>query len=245
MRDVTTSVAAFLILAVLATGIYLAIQKYHQVNAAASAIALPDVDTVEDLVNSLLGGGSTPAPPPPTPSGAAKHQTTPTPPPATPSPTVTHQAPRTAATPPATEEPTPTLAPPPTPVAPPTPTPAATAAVTRRFPFALQGPVRHDNECPGQYIMGVVRDTRGNPLAGVTVRMEDEYGNSATQVSKSTPGEVGRYDFVLTGVPRRIYVWIVDEGGNPISPRVEILHLLPNSGYEAFTCHYVDWQRTQ
>lgn len=92
--------------------------------------------------------------------------------------------------------------------------------------------------------MGLVRDAQGRPLAGVTVWMEDEFGNRATQVSKSTPGEQGRYEFVLTGEPRRIYVWIVDEGGSPISPRVEILHRLPNSGYETFPCHYVDWQKT-
>jgi len=90
-----------------------------------------------------------------------------------------------------------------------------------------------------------VRDAQGRPLGGVTVRMEDEFGNSATQVSQSGPGEAGRYAFALTGKPRRVYVWIVDEGGTPISPRVEILHLLPNSGYETFPCHYVDWQKTR
>jgi hypothetical protein len=108
----------------------------------------------------------------------------------------------------------------------------------------LDGSVQHDNACPGQYVIGVVRDARGQPLPGVTVRMEDEYGNGDTRVTKSNPGEVGRYEFVLTGPPRRIYVWIVDEGGDPLSPRVEILHRLPNSGYEAFQCHYVNWRHT-
>lgn len=93
--------------------------------------------------------------------------------------------------------------------------------------------------------MGIVRDGQGRPLVGVTVRMEDEFGNGDTRVTKSNPGEEGRYDFVITGPARRIYVWIIDEGGNPLSPRVEILHRLPNSGYEAFSCHYVDWQRTR
>lgn len=244
MRDVTTSVAAFLILAVLATGIYLGIQKYHQADVTVSTVVLPGADAMEDFVNALLGSGTTPAPPPPT-QAVAPGPHTPTPSPSPPTATATRGAARAPAKPSATVQPTLTLAPPPTPVAPPTPTPAVTAATARAFPFALQGPVRHDNECPGQYIMGTVRDSAGNPLAGVTVRMEDEHGNSATQVSKSSPGEIGRYNFVLTGEPRRIYVWIVDEGGNPISPRVEILHLLPNSGYEAFTCHYIDWQRTK
>lgn len=236
MRDVTTSVAAFLILAVLATGIYLGFQKYHKAQAMPTAAALPDLNAVEDVINTLLGGGSTPVPPPtvgavlatPSPPG-----TTPVPPGPTPA------APRLGTGAAAT------AAPPPTPAPLPTPTPVTPAAAAPHFSFTLRGPVRHDNACPGHFVQGTVVDAQGRPLAGVTVRLEDELGHRATEVSTSTLEERGKYEFSVGEEPRRIYVWVVDEGGNAISPRVEILHLLPNSGYEAFPCHYVDWQKSE
>ncbi len=236
MRDVTTSVAAFLILAVLATGIYLGVQKYHQAQAMPQSAALPDLNAVEDLINTLLGGGSTPAPPPTigaalaTPSGPASAPTQPAATRAAPRPTTGTAAP---------------AAPPPTPAPLPTPTPVTTVAAGPHFPFTLRGPVRHDNACTGQSVQGTVVDAEGRPLAGVTVRLEDELGHRATEVSQSTPNKRGKYEFPVGTEPRRIYVWVVDEGGNAISPRVEILHLLPNSGYEAFPCHYVDWQKSE
>ncbi len=239
MRDLTTSISAFLVLAILLTGVYVAVQSYERVDRA-TAIALPDANEVEDVLNAILGGGEGPTPPPPPSVVFRKPSPTPTP-----SPTVpTEPASGTpAATPPTA---TPTLPPPPpTPAPPPTPTPGPTPTPLPRFPYVLSGTIRHDNACPGEYVIGVVRDARGTPLAGVTVRMEDEYGNGDSRVTKSGAGETGRYEFVLYGPPRRIYVWIVDEGGNAISPRVEIMHLLPNSGYEAFKCHYVDWTKVR
>ncbi len=231
MRDVTTSVAAFLVLLVIATGLYLSVQGV-QARQPVAAREVFDVQALEEVVNTLLSAGEVDYPPPPTL----------TPRPVTPSPSPT-PTPTAVILPTATPTPPP---PPPTPAPPPSPTPASpTPAARPRFLFVLAGTMRHDNACPGEYVMGTVRDARGVPLAGITVRMEDEYGNGDTRVTKGNPGEVGRYDFVLLGPPRRVYVWIVDEGGNPLSPRVEILHRLPNSGYEAFRCHYVDWQRTR
>ncbi|NPA91510.1 MAG: carboxypeptidase regulatory-like domain-containing protein, partial [Chloroflexi bacterium] len=139
---------------------------------------------------------------------------------------------------------TPTLPPPPpTPKPINTPTPGPTPTPIPPFPYVLDGRVTHDNKCPGEYIIGVVKDAEGHPLPGVTVRMEDEYGNGDTRVTKSNGEEAGRYEFVITGGARRIYVWVVDEGGNPLSPRVEIAHRLPNSGYENMRCHYVNWRK--
>ncbi len=248
MRDVMTSISVFLVLAVLLTGAYLA---WHDIQNPDAGAFLPatDIQDVEDFINSLLGNPNAPGPTPVQPPLVLL-----TPRNQTPVLTATAQTLRPGGTSTATPtaappSPTPTLTPtvpppPPTPAPLPTPTPVPTPTPLPPYPYVLDGSIRHDTACPGEYIIGVVRDARGNPIPGVTVRMEDEYGNGDTRVTKSNPGEVGRYEFVLAGPPRRIYVWVVDEGGNALSPRVEILHRLPNSGYETMTCHYVNWRHT-
>lgn len=236
MRDVTTAVGAFLVLAILLTGVYTVYTAYRDLGPASAPI---DAETLAQLADTLIRAGEANYPPPPT--------VTPWRPTPTPTPTPPPTRPLTAVqTPTGAPTPTPTPLPPPTPE-PPTPTPEATATPVPRplFLFELAGRIRHDNNCPGEYVIGTVRDAAGRPLVGITLRMQDEYGNGDTKVTKGAAGEEGRYDFVLFGPPRRIYVWVVDEGGHPLSPRVEILHKLPNSGYETFTCHYVGWRRTQ
>ena len=234
MRDVTTAVSAFIVIAVLLTGIYLGVQLVQEQRATADLVTLFGVESVYRVMDTLLQAGEASYPPPP-PVTPRQARSTPTP---TSAPDI---APTITATP--TDTP---LPPPPTPAPVPTPTPIPTPTRARPspFPFVLAGPIRHDNACPGEYVMGTVRDAQGRPLVGATLRMEDEFGNGDTRVTKGNPGEEGRYDFVLTGPPRRVYIWVIDEGGNPLSPRVEILHRLPNSGYEAFGCHYVDWRKT-
>ncbi len=219
MRDVITSVTAFLILAILATGVYLAHEHYQRARTATN-IAAPKVADLEGFINTLLGGnpGTPPvAPPGPTFTPTLQVHTqrrgpTPTPPP-----------------------------PPPTPQALPTPTPGATSTAIARYPYTLQQQPRHDNACKGDAIIGHIQDAQGNPLAGVIVRVESN-GEIHTTQSANNRGRKGYYIFRLSPHPQRVVIGIVDEGGNPLSPRVEILHLLPNSGYETSHCHYVNWQ---
>ncbi len=226
MRDAITSMAAFLILAVLATGVYLARDHYQRARTT-TEINAPAIADIEGFVNTLLGGN--PATPPPAVA-------MPTLPSVTASPTAT-PLPRAGA---ATPTPTP-LPPPPTPQALPSPTPVATASATVRYPYTLRAQPRHDNACGKDMVAGRIQDAQGKPLAGVIVQLKGDFGVKTVQTS-SNAGQKGRYAFHLSGDPQRLFIGIVDEGGNPLSPRVEILHLLPNSGYEAFHCHYVDWQ---
>ena len=220
MRDVITSVAAFLILAILATGVYLAHEHYQRARASTSVNA-PQIADLESIINTLLGGSpATPAVAPPVPT------LTPTPP----------TRPRQSGTP------STPLPPPPTPQALPTPTPVTTSTTTvARYPYTLQHQPRHDNACGGDLIAGAIQDAHGNPLAGIIVRLE-ENGHVQTTQTANNGEKKGHYEFRLSPKPQRVFIGIIDEGGNPLSPRVEILHLLPDSGYEAFHCHYIDWQ---
>lgn len=118
------------------------------------------------------------------------------------------------------------------------PTPSPHAA----FAYALAQPVRHTTgDCPGVYVLGLVTDRAGNSLPNIRLKLVDEYGNLATAVSKSGQDDLGRYDFPLSGPPRRFYLTVVDEAGGALSAEIEIRHGLEPDA-EA-TCHWVDWRR--
>ena len=122
-----------------------------------------------------------------------------------------------------------------------TETPAPTAAPVSAFLFDLARPVRHSaGDCPGSYVLGRVTDAAGNALPDVRLRLVDEYGNEQAAATKSG-GEAGRYDFPIFGPPRRFYLSVVDAGGQPLSPRIEILHGL--GAQPEATCHWADWRR--
>lgn len=126
----------------------------------------------------------------------------------------------------------------------PEPAPTSTAPPTQSpaLPFVLARPVRDSTgDCPGQYVLGQVVDRAGSPLPGVRLQLVDEFNNAASAVTKSGQGDLGRYDFPLSGPARRFYLTVVDEGGQPLSPRVEIAHgLAPNADA---SCHWADWVR--
>ncbi len=124
-------------------------------------------------------------------------------------------------------------------------TPTATLTLVPALPFGLARSVRHTvGDCPGSpqaYILGQVTDRTGKPLAAVRLLLDDEYGNQAYAVSKSGQADAGRYDFPISGPPRRFFLALVDANGRVLSPRVEIEHGRgPNA---QATCHWVDWQR--
>jgi hypothetical protein len=120
-------------------------------------------------------------------------------------------------------------------------TPLPSATPIGAFPFSAR-PVRYTSgDCPGTYALGIVTDRGGNPLPNVRLNLVDEFGNAGTAVTKPGPGDTGRYDFPMSGPPRRFYLSIVDESGRALSPRVEILHELPPQ--EGKGCRWVDWRR--
>lgn len=137
----------------------------------------------------------------------------------------------------------PALPPTPTP-APPTPTPTAVPSQPSgpAFAFMPAGAVRHSSgDCAGPSIRGTVRDAGGAPLGGVRIWRVDQWGNEQTVESKTGQADLGQYDFPLGDTPNVHYVQVVDTGGAPISPRVEVQHRQGDT-VDA-TCHWLDWVR--
>ena len=159
----------------------------------------------------------------------------------------------TPAAPTDTPLPPPTFTPTARPIPSPTPTAAGpTATPTLALPggyrFLPTGPVRHTpGGCPGQYILGTVRDGRGNPLPNVRLRSTDPWGNEAFATTKSAPAELGRYDFPLFppgDIAITYDVVVLDETGRPISPVVSVPHHHEGPDKDA-NCHWLDWQRVE
>ena len=92
--------------------------------------------------------------------------------------------------------------------------------------------------CGDNSILGAVVGADGAPLAGVRVVAIDQYGNRAETVSKDG-GEVGRFDFGVTGSQNNYYVNVVDDTGNAVSPTGEINHTQPQ---ECNACYWVQFQ---
>lgn len=104
--------------------------------------------------------------------------------------------------------------------------------------YQLAGAIVHDNECPGQYVMGRVINFDGGPVAGIHIIMRDEWGNQASAISKSGANDYGLFDFPIpSGAPHQLYLTVVDDGGNPVSPTITIPH---RQGEAAdLSCHHV------
>jgi len=200
-------------------------------------------------VNAILAGGRTPlislATPTPTRLVPRGDQTMVAP--GSSIPTDTPVVPPTPAVPTATPvPPTPTPAPPTlTPVvvaATSTPTAAPggpTSTPPGGYLYTPAGPMRSECGRPSALIYGWVRDAHDAKLAGVRVRVADQWGNVAEAISKGG-NETGYYD-VVRGMEMVIWeVMVVDEAGNPLSPVVTIEPVQGAAG-----CWYqLDWQRT-
>ncbi|MCB0111768.1 MAG: hypothetical protein KDE53_37850, partial [Caldilineaceae bacterium] len=104
--------------------------------------------------------------------------------------------------------------------------------------YAVAAPVVHDNNCPGQYVMGQVVNSAGAPVAGIWVQMRDQWGNEATTVSKSGTIDYGMFDFPIpSGSPHELYLTVLGEGGVPLSATVVIPH---RQGEAAdLSCHHI------
>jgi membrane peptidoglycan carboxypeptidase len=103
--------------------------------------------------------------------------------------------------------------------------------------YALAQPVTHHNSCPGNYIMGQVIDWQGRSVAGVQVRMVDQWGNIAETASKDGAGDFGLFDFPLNYFANQYTLTVLDGNGRAISAPVVVDHL-QGAGGDA-PCHTV------
>jgi hypothetical protein len=122
-----------------------------------------------------------------------------------------------------------------------TPTSFPTQAPTE--PFRVQGSVRASlGDCGGIYVLGKVVDGGGTPLPNVRLRLVDEFANEAFAVTKSGQADMGRYDFPVSGPPRRFSLSIVDADGSALSRPVNFAYYGDSGDAEA-NCYRIDWQR--
>lgn len=140
-------------------------------------------------------------------------------------PTPTTVAPTPAATPaPATATPTPTAAAPtptatPTPPSTPTPSPTSTP-----FPYAFrQDSITTEPNCGLTAIGGTLLDAQGAGVAGYRVVVGYDAEGAWSHTTDPTGGD-GKYGVILDNKPKpgRWYVYIIDSGGNQVSPRLLI-----------------------
>jgi len=129
-----------------------------------------------------------------------------------------------------------------------TPTPAASAGAPQATPaeqysFYLDGEVIHDLlvSCVAEYLRGVVRDAKGNPLEGVRIQASDQWGNVATTTTKGDPDK-GEWDIVLSNAQNVWRLVVLDDAGHPISPVVSVPHHQEGEFKNACT-HLADWKR--
>ncbi len=121
----------------------------------------------------------------------------------------------------------------------PTPTPQPAVAATGGGSYQLAA-LYHDDNCPGNYIMGVVLNRDGGPVAGVRVRAVDQFGNQSDLVSKNGQGDFGRFDLPInTDAARQFTLTVLDDGGATISGAITVDHV----GGNGTGCHHVVFQR--
>ncbi len=117
-------------------------------------------------------------------------------------------------------------------------TPVEAPIVTGDFRFTLAQPVFHDDRCPGSYIMGLVTNRDGAPIAGIRVLMEDPWNNRYQAVSKSGAQDAGQFDFPMySDTPQELRVTLLGPDGTPISPTVIVPHNMDDTSRQP--CHHV------
>jgi hypothetical protein len=83
----------------------------------------------------------------------------------------------------------------------------------------------HDASCPGNYVMGVVVNGAGAPVANVRLMMTDGWGNQTFAVSKSGAHDFGMFDFPIYGDgPQNLQLVVVDGNNNAIGTPVIVPH---------------------
>lgn len=247
MENKNYGLAFLIVFAIVCLGVYLAISSIRASQqetviwleskepTAAAASPLPPTPTPVIIgLEPTLPPLSSPIPlPTPLPGNTPLIVPTPTLLPPTPTPLL----------PTATPSPRPTSTPrPPTPTsAQPTATPAAPTP-PGGYIFEPVGPPQDDlaGGCFSQMIYGYVADKEGNRLEGVRVKSYVEWGYEA--IAKTKGGvDLGYYDRVIGGDPVPWYLVIVNEAGQPISPVVEVKHMIDSQA----CWHRLDWQKVR
>ena len=97
----------------------------------------------------------------------------------------------------------------------------------------------HDDQCPGQYVMGVTLDDRGGALPGVHIRLTDAWDNSYQAVSKSGANDSGRFDFPIYGQDssQNFVLQVIDASGYPHSPPILVPHRTDQASNKP--CHHL------
>ena len=97
----------------------------------------------------------------------------------------------------------------------------------------------HDDQCPGQYVMGQAVDERGVALPGVSIRLIDAWDNTYETVSKSGANDTGRFDFPIYGrdAPQRFTLQILDASGTPNSSPIVVPHRTDENSNKP--CHHL------
>ena len=97
----------------------------------------------------------------------------------------------------------------------------------------------HDDQCPGEYVMGQAVDDRGVALPGVTIRLTDAWDNTYQTVSKSGANDAGRFDFPIYGrdVPQSFTLQVLDTNGNPHGSPILVPHRTDESSNRP--CHHL------
>ena len=97
----------------------------------------------------------------------------------------------------------------------------------------------HDDQCPGQYVMGQAVDDRGVALPGVTVRLIDAWDNKYETVTKSGANDTGRFDFPIYGrdAPQRFTLQVLDASGNPNGSPIVVPHRTDENSSKP--CHHL------
>ena len=97
----------------------------------------------------------------------------------------------------------------------------------------------HDEQCPGQYVMGLTVNNQGDPLPGVHIRLTDAWDNTSQAVSKSGVNDTGRFDFPIYGqsTAQSLVLQVVDASGNPHSPPILVPHRTDQASNKP--CHHL------
>lgn len=101
----------------------------------------------------------------------------------------------------------------------------------------------HDDQCPGQYVMGLAVDDQGVALPGVAVSLTDAWDNTYRTVSKNGASDTGRFDFPIYGgdAPQRFTLQVLDANGNPSGSPIVVPHRTDEVSNKP--CHHLVVQR--
>ncbi len=211
MQDKSYAIAIVVVLGICCLGAYVAISGFLNSNPSALTFSTPVLQATSIAINLPT---DTPAPTIPAAVQTIRPTSVPVP-----SPLGAFQTITAAAT---------IVIPPTPPTLTRTATPAASSPAAQScagFPFcwkygvpdAILGPT--GNECPRNYIWGLVTDANGKGLPNVRIRHQAPNGEYGETLTKDKPDVPGKYDILAPS--GTFVIWIVS-GGAQVSPQVSV-----------------------